>query len=789
MSLVLAWVGVGLLYVGVARLGLLLAFAGANVSPLWPPAGLALATLLVGGWRLAPGVVLGAIMTNALDLPWTVVLPVAAGNVGEALLGAYLFTRLGGTICLTTIRGAGALVAAAGISALVSASSGIGGLAVSGLVQPDMAFHAWLTWWSGDAIGMLLVTPVLLTGANAWWGSQPAHAPARRWEMALLILLGSGLGGLCFLEDVAGAANLPLAFLLFPLAVWTTLRLGLGTASLLTAILATVAILGTGWQHGPFADFATLNQRLLALQALLVSLSITVLVLGTVLNERQAAEGELRLAAASVAKAHDLILWIDDRNRVVHANPAAMARLGRTAEELVGQPMKTIADDLESGSWRHSHQHAVVQESTLIAADGTRIPVEVSITRVADPGLPGHYTCAIARDLTERKAMDQQMAQMAKMEALGRLAGGVAHDFNNVLAIIIGYAETAKRRASVPETVLTALGHIHTAGERAAGMTRQLLAFSRQQTLAPRRIDLVAVTRESLPLLERLIGSQVRVTLDHPEHPVPVMADPSQVQQVLMNMAANARDAMPDGGQLAIHLAPVEVDAAEARRLAEANRHDAAVIRPGSFVRLRITDTGEGMSPAVRQRLFEPFFTTKDPGKGTGLGLSSVHGIVIQSGGFITVDSQPGQGTTFTIHLPLAPGAMTDPTRRFLRPQEGGGRRILVVDDQAEVRELVATILREAGHTVEAVGDAPAALAAAEVAAPDLLVTDLVMPGMGGRDLAVALQRRLPDLGVVLMSGFPRGQLDEALPPHTRFIAKPFHHEALLNAVTDVVAR
>ncbi len=778
-----AWLALAGLYFLMARLGLLLAFAGANVSPIWPPSGVALGALLVGGMRLWPGIFLGALVSNLGDgVPLSALVPIALGNLSEAVVAALLFRRLSQGQFLTTVRSLWHLLLALVVSAPIAATTGIGTLSLLGFIPAAQQHQAWITWATGDALGMLLITPLVLVWCRPW--PEPMST-ARRWEALIIAGLLATAGGASF--HLTTQASLPLAFLLFPLQVWTTLRFGLPGATLAAVVVGLLAMFGTANHHGPFSDFTDLNQRLLAAQALLGGLAVTGLALGVVLKERLDAETELLLAGASVDRAHDLILWINDHNILVRANPAVADRLGIPLANLPGLPMSAIADNLGSGSWHHSQEHGPVQESTLRASDGTRIPVEVAITRITDPRLPGGYSCAIARDLTERKAMDIRLEEMAKMEALGRLAGGVAHDFNNVLAIIIGYAESLQNRQELPEKARKAISHIHTAGNRAAGMTRQLLAFSRHQVLAPRNLDLGAEVTETVPLLERLIGSQVTIHLERPDGGLTVTADPTQIQQVLMNLAANARDAMPEGGTLSIRLARTALDPRAARLLARANPREAPAIGPGSFIQLSVRDTGEGMPPEIRDHLFEPFFTTKAIGKGTGLGLSSVHGIVRQSGGFVAVDSSPGVGTCFHIYLPEAEGAI-QPSSRHDAPAVQPSRRILVVDDQASIRELVGGMLQEAGHVVRVATDAQEAARRCQEELPDLLVTDLVMPGITGQTLAEELRRHHPGLQVIFMSGYPQDQLHGPLPIDCRFLAKPFRQEALLAAIGELWA-
>lgn len=374
------------------------------------------------------------------------------------------------------------------------------------------------------------------------------------------------------------------------------------------------------------------------------------------------------------------------------------------------------------------------------------------------------------QDITERRAMEEQLAAAQRMEAVGRLAGGIAHDFNNILTVINGYADLALRRLSPDDPLRASIAEIRNAGERAASLTRQLLAFSRRQMLAPERLNLNALIRDSRSLLERLLGEEVRLETELAEDLGWVQADPSQIHQILLNFSTNARDAMPEGGVLRVQTANAEVSESEAARRPEA--------RAGSFVKLSVTDTGTGIDAETLKHLFEPFFTTKPHGQGTGLGLATVYGIVRQSGGWIEVQSAPGEGATFAVFLPRveAPLPETDSAREVAisRPV----RVVLVVDDQPDVRHFAATVLRSAGFEVmeAASGEQALAVCGGYRGRIDAVLTDIVMPGMSGRDLASLLTARRPEIRVVYMSGHTSDpQVRQSLMESGEsFLLKPF---------------
>jgi two-component system cell cycle sensor histidine kinase/response regulator CckA len=391
----------------------------------------------------------------------------------------------------------------------------------------------------------------------------------------------------------------------------------------------------------------------------------------------------------------------------------------------------------------------------------------------------------ILLDITEQKRLEEQLRQAQKMEAIGSLAGGVAHDFNNILTairgysdlLLMGFAPNDPRRADVEE--------IQGATERAAGLTRQLLAFSRRQVLQPKVLDLNAVIAGAEKLLRRLIGEHIRLVVRSEAALGAIRADAVQVEQVVINLAVNAREAMPGGGTLTIETANVLVDV-------NAQSGDRAPMPLGSYVELRVADTGVGMDAETKRRLFEPFFTTREKGKGTGLGLATVYGIVKQSGGFIWVESEPARGTTFTLHLPRVDDAAEAPAGALsAQPKARGTETVLVVEDEAAVRVVVTRALRAHGYTVLEAEDAARALrlASRPELHLDLLLTDVVMPGLSGTALAQRLLEERPDLRVVFMSGYTDEALGHhgVLEPGTHFIQKPFASDDLLRVVRDAL--
>jgi two-component system, cell cycle sensor histidine kinase and response regulator CckA len=412
--------------------------------------------------------------------------------------------------------------------------------------------------------------------------------------------------------------------------------------------------------------------------------------------------------------------------------------------------------------------------------DGTAIEVEVDAYSIAFGESPARLVQIT--DITEHRRLEDQFRQAQKMEAVGRLAGGVAHDFNNVLGVIIGYGELIRRGSQAGEPLRARVDEILKAAGRAADLTQQLLAFSRKQVLQPKVLDLNAVAAEMEKMLRRLIGEDVRLITSFDPGLGRVKADPGQVSQIIVNLAVNARDAMPEGGTLILETANVELDHSYV------NEHPES--RLGPHVMLAVSDTGTGMAPEVKARIFEPFFTTKEEGKGTGLGLATVYGIVRQSGGHINLYSEPGRGTTFKIYLPRVDEAAEVAVAPGERPR-GGSETILIVEDDDALREITAELLQEAGYRVVVAADGEAALreCAQSGAPPDLVVTDVVMPRMTGRALSEQLRALGPGLRVLFMSGYTDAAVlyQGLLEPGTAFLQKPFGPEALLRKVREVL--
>jgi two-component system, cell cycle sensor histidine kinase and response regulator CckA len=415
--------------------------------------------------------------------------------------------------------------------------------------------------------------------------------------------------------------------------------------------------------------------------------------------------------------------------------------------------------------------------------DGSEFPVEVQSRTV--PGEYGALRVVALRDLSVRRELEEQLRQAQKMDAIGRLAGGIAHDFNNLLAVILGATELAAMRLDPEHPSHTELADVIRAGERAAELTQQLLAFGRKQVLRPRVVDVNLVLAQIRSMLRRVVAEDIELELRPSLSPARIQADPAQLEQVVLNLVVNARDAMTRGGHLRIHVDTRTLDAAAARAIAD--------LQPGPHVILSIADTGVGMDADTLRRAFEPFFTTKGPGQGTGLGLATVFGIVKQSGGAIVLDSEPGQGTTCTLYFPATSAAPEPELAPGRAPaHEPSAQTILVVEDDPQVRRIVVEILDRAGYlTVAADGPAAALELGARLRGQiDLLLTDVVMPGMSGKQLVDRLQAAEPTLEVLYMSGHTEASIVDrgVLAPGVRLLAKPIVRERLLAAVRSALA-
>ena len=753
---------------------------------VWPPSGIALAALLILGNRIWPGIWLGAFLSNnwaALHQARGLgVLSFLASGIGidtgsllQALAGATLYRRfIGDRNPFDRFKHSFVFVMIAFSMCLVAATIGVISLCLGGALPWEDAFARWGTWWIGDTAGVLVIASLILTIWHLGWPDWSRE----RWAEAALLLFASLLFAVALFVWWRPPPELryPADLLLLPLIAWVAYRFTQREVSLLVTIVLAIAVTGALHGRGPYHGISPWSS-LPALESFIGILSLLSILISAAITERKAA-GE-----ALEASQH----WLRESQRI--------SRIG------------TYVLDLRTGDWTRSEVleeifgigpgyphtregwtallHAddrpgVLESLNDVIAGGREFQREFRIVRLRDGGircvLCGGEISFDARktpirlsgtvlDITERKNIEAQLLHSQKMESIGRLAGGVAHDFNNLLTVINGYADMVLNRIPANDQLYPQIHEIRRAGDRAAELTQQLLAFSRKQLLQPKVLSLNDIVRDSDKMLRRLIGEDIELICVLDPSLRPVEADPGQLNQVIVNLAVNARDAMPGGGRLIIE-----------------------TTNSGPAVSLIVRDTGHGMEAGTLEHVFEPFFTTKGVGKGTGLGLATVYGIVRQSSGHISVVSEVGYGTTFTIRLPAIEGVASQNTSA--QPMPGGKGNVLLVEDEESVRRLIATILEQNGYRVVVANDGEDALRVYEHCRHriDLLISDVVMPGMRGTELAARLRELRPEMSVIFISGYTDSSISAQVgSAGSYFLQKPFTADALLRVVNQAL--
>lgn len=489
--------------------------------------------------------------------------------------------------------------------------------------------------------------------------------------------------------------------------------------------------------------------------------------------------------------AADMIALVDVNGQRLYNSPSYEKLLGYSSDELaktsaydqIHPEDRDRVKDAAEQARRSGHGRPV--EYRLRHKNGHWLTLESTASVVKDSQGNIEKLVIVNRDITERKQLQEQLYLSQKLEAVGRLSGGVAHDFNNILGVIIGYSEALETRIPETDPFREAVDEIRNAGKRAASLTQQLLAFSRKQILEPKALDLKMVVRDLEKMLRRLIGEDIDLKIVLPETLGTIRADRGQIEQVLLNLVVNARDAMPQGGQLTIETADSE--------LSQSDRERFRYVTPGRYVMLRVADSGCGMDTELQSHIFEPFFTTKEKGKGTGLGLATVYGVIKQSGGYIWVDSEQGKGTSFRIYLPQV--KESPETAIEEKPSAKATMRvprtILVVEDERSLRKLACATLSEAGYIVLEAPDAARAIQLShETRTPiHLLLTDVVMPAMSGPQLAQELLPLRPEMTVLYMSGYTDGALADhgVLESGISVLHKPFTRGQLVQRVEEAL--
>ena len=519
--------------------------------------------------------------------------------------------------------------------------------------------------------------------------------------------------------------------------------------------------------------------------------TVNILTICRDITERRLAEEALRASEEKYRllfeNATDAIFVAQDE-MIKFPNPQLPRLMGYSYEELTTTPFRNFIhpEDRAMVVERHrqrleGHDVPTVYSFRAVTKSGDIVWVEVNKVLITWEGRPA--TLSFLRDITQQKKIEEQLLQAQKMEAIGQLAGGIAHDFNNLLTAIIGYGHLLKNDARHDSLLSSYVGHILTAADRAAILTNDLLTFSRKQIMNPQPVNLNRIIKDMENLLSRVIGEDIELSTVLTDADLTIMADSTQIDQILMNLATNAQDAMPKGGQLLIRTARLELDSEYVETYGYG--------RPGSYAVLSVEDTGTGMDEKTKERIFEPFFTTKEVGKGTGLGLSMVYGIIKQHDGYINVYSEPGRGTTFRILLPLIQSKIEEIKHGGSLKAKSGTETILLAEDDTQVRNLLKEILSKAGYHIDEASDGSEAIEAFHKNRGDinLLILDVIMPKMNGKEAYEEIKRLRPDIKVIFMSGYnadvihKKGMLEAGL----NFISKPVAPGELLTKVREVL--
>jgi len=571
--------------------------------------------------------------------------------------------------------------------------------------------------------------------------------------------------------------------------------LGIGSS---TAARATIVHVGAfalaATLHHPHFDMALLGTLRIVLPGIPFC-AVMLHALSRALHAQEEAEKRLRASESHLRSLVDeapiAIIALSNDDLVTMWNPSAERMLGWTRTEVIGQPLPTIPSERRADFNATRAQERLGNQShhaerTVLRKDGSSLSVSLSTAPLHNSAGEVLGTIVLYSDISERKTLEEQLRQSQKMEAVGQLAGGVAHDFNNLLTVIMAHtsmlAQSTPRGTDSHEDV----EEIQKAAMGAAGLTRQLLAFSRKQVLKPVVLDLNETIIGVSAVLRRVLGEDIEIITRHDNESLFVRADPGQLEQVIMNLAVNARDAMPYGGTLTI-----ETGLVDGGREAVSSGH--GVLPPGFFARLSVSDTGTGIAPEVQSRIFEPFFTTKDVGRGTGLGLSTVFGIVTQSNGHLAVTSAPGMGASFKIFLPIQPFTQLDDRTSTQTAQMpvAGGETILLVEDSAPVRGLARRVLEKQGYAVIEASDGVEGIEASArfPGRIDLVLTDAIMPRAGGGELVRAIRETRREIRVLYMTGYTEDQLVRAglRNDQDSLVQKPFTPDALVAAVRETL--
>ncbi len=809
-------IAIAMAYFGLAVSGQLVPWINPTATPLWPPTGLALALVLLRGYRIWPAIFVGAFLsTVAGGGGLSEAGCIALGTPIAALGGAWLINRWShGRETFATPLGVAKFALIAFVpTAMIGATMATAGLVLANDVGLASPVAKWAARWLADAGGTLITAPVIVL-----WATKPSRAWSR-WsplETVTIVIVTAVIGIAAFAPQVGSAlmdsdfyALLPyrslLAFLVVLPLSWAILRGNPRDAAAAALVFCTIAAWG-------FATSFDLNGSSTLLFALVLATSLPPLILAAAVATHQQATARLQAAqdqsnrqvaetklAFERSKRHFQILiegvvdhavfLLDRSGRVASWNSTAQQIIGYTSDEIIGKHFGVFyrPDERRSGEPDRvlelavkNGKHAV--EGWRIKKNGTLFFVTGTIRAIHDDDGNLIGLANVLRDATERRHAQEklveareQLAMSQKMEAIGKLTGGIAHDFNNLLMIIGGNAQTFERL--LDPKLPRAIEAIQTAAKRGESLTRQLLTFSRRQHLSPTIVDLSASIKNLRPMIESSLRGNIVYTEAIDPEVRPVKVDLAELELAIVNIAVNARDAMPNGGTFTLTVGNVPADA-------EAGGDEAN----GDDVAIQFSDTGVGIPPNLLSKIFDPFFTTKEVGKGTGLGLSQVYGFVHQAGGTINAESKVGQGTTITVYLPccfekdIAKDSPAIDAPRSQRPT------VLIVDDSAEVAEVTSSLFERLGYDTDYRDSADAALKyLAEGTKIDLVFSDIVMPGtIDGVGLAREIRSRYPDLPVVLTTGY--SDAAQAAPADLKILRKPFDTVALRGFIADTMA-